>query len=238
MKEITIQQGRNTDMKKVYLMTMLAVLMAPLFGLAAVGDEARKHAGQTQLSGFGYYDKIDLSDATEWAAGGGAGYYLTDIFQIAIEGSVYHNEVQVGYAGASASATAGSKAVYYYPPAPAAMPSSSSGSSTPAASSSSTASSAAYTYSTVKALYWHGDVCLTAVMPTDKSNPLEPYVGVLAGTYWDDYNRDYSFLVGGKAGINTYVSDRIGILTEYRYMRNTKADKNEQYVEFGVFYLY
>jgi hypothetical protein len=238
MIEIANQQGRKTDMKKIYLMTMLAVLAAPLFGLMAAGDEARKHEGQTQLSGFGFYDKIDLSDVKEWSAGGGAGYYLTDIFQIGIEGSAYHNEVQVGYAGAAASTVAGSKAVYYYPPAPAATPSSSSASSRTPASSSSAASSAAYSYSTVKATYWHADVCLTAVMPTDKSNPFEPYLGVLAGTYWDDYNRDYSFLFGGKAGINTYVSDQVGILTEYRYMRNTKADKNEQYVEFGIFYLF
>jgi hypothetical protein len=215
-------------MKKLYLMTMLAMLAAPLFGVAA--DEARKHAGQTEITGWGFSDQIGLTDTKEWAAGSGAGYFITDIIQIGIEASVYHSEVQVGIATPVAEPGKEAVAAVYYPPA-----------HSPAPVSGGTAAPATkynYSYETVEAMYWHGDVCLTVYMPTDKSNPFEPYLGALAGTYYDDYDRNYSFMWGGKAGVNTYVSERVGILAEYRYMRNTKVNQNEHYVELGFFYLF
>jgi hypothetical protein len=217
---------RKTDMKKVYLMTMLAILAAPLFGVAA-GDEMRKHTGQTMITGWGSFDQTELTETTEWAAGGGGGYFLTDILQIGIEASVYHSEVRIGIATPK-------EEVAPHEAAPAAMYSP----HKPAPSGTIPAPEYTYGYETVKAMYWHGDVCLTAYMPTKQSNPFEPFLGVLAGTYYDDYDRNYSFTWGGKAGINTYFSERAGILAEYRYMRNAKVNENEHYVELGIFYLF
>lgn len=213
--------------------SLVAVLMAlSASGALAADNDKRTHDGQMQLSGFGYYDNIGLTDTREWAAGGGLGYFLTDLIQVGVEGSIYHNELSYGYEANSDGSVP--KAAYYpgYTP-----PSSSSSSSSSDGQTAATPTQPAETsYTTYKAMYWHGDAYVTIVMPTSKSNPLEPYAGILAGVYYDDYNRDYDFLAGAKAGLNVYISEPAGFLTEYRYMRNTEASENEHYVLVGLFY--
>lgn len=208
--------------------SLVAVLMAvSVSGALAADGDMRTHDGQVQVSGFGYYDDIDLTDTKEWSAGGGLGYFLTDMIQIGVEGSIYHNEVSYGYQADSGSASKASHYPAYTPP--------SSSSSSSDSSAATPAQPAETSYTTYKAMYWHGDAYITIVMPTSKSNPLEPYAGILAGVYYDDYNRDYDFLAGAKAGLNVYVSERAGFLTEYRYMRNTEASENEHYALIGLF---